>query len=261
MSGDGLLPGPGKHTLPAVTDPAEHAAYVRSRHPHATLSGLAGVILVYQRTVLYDAHARFAVHPLPGWARGELGLIERHGATVGLCGGFGPGAPAAGLVLEQLIALGARTVITVGTAASLQTSLTAGDVVVCSQALRDEGLSRHYLAPARYARPASALSRSLHRTLRTHGLPARTGAAWSTDAPYRETVQEVTRYGAEGILVADMEAAAVFAVAEYRGTAAAATFVVADALVNRRPRTDAPHVRAVLGGVVRTAVDTLAPAP
>ncbi|MFH8411469.1 hypothetical protein ACH4FX_42955 [Streptomyces sp. NPDC018019] len=97
------------------------------------------------------------------------------------------------------------------------------DIVVCTQALRDEGLSRHYLAPARYARPA--LSSRLHHDLRALGLPAHTGAAWSADAPYRETAQEIAQGCTEGILVADMEAAAVFAVAERRGAAAAAVFV------------------------------------
>ncbi|MEU7148630.1 phosphorylase [Streptomyces sp. NPDC045456] len=261
MTENGHWLRPGKHALPAVTDPAEHAAYIRARHPHATLTGLAGVLLLYQRTVLQDAQARFTARPLPGWVRGELSVVEHQDTAVGLCGGFGPGAPAAGLVLEQLLALGAHTVITVGTAASLQTCLDAGDIVVCSRALRDEGLSRHYLAPARYARPAPALSSRLHQGLRAHGLPAHTGAAWSTDAPYRETAQEVAQCRTEGILVADMEAAAVFAVAEHRGAAAAAVFVVADSLVNRTPRTDPPHVHTALGGVVQAALATLTAAP
>jgi purine-nucleoside phosphorylase len=45
---------------------------------------------------------------------------------------------------------------------------------------------------------------------------------WTTDAPYRETVEEITRYRGEGILTVEMEAAALFTVARPSGLAAAA---------------------------------------
>ncbi|GHG83793.1 hypothetical protein GCM10018779_67130 [Streptomyces griseocarneus] len=139
-----------------------------------------------------------------------------------VCGGFGLGAPAAALVTEQLIALGARRIVTVGTAAALQEDLRPGHLVVCNRALRDEGVSRHYLAPSRYALPSAALTGQLADALQAHGATVREGTGWSTDAPYRETHAEVEQYSAEGILTADMEAAGVFAVAEHRAAAAAA---------------------------------------
>ncbi|MEU8550930.1 hypothetical protein AB0C81_28780 [Streptomyces roseoverticillatus] len=52
-----------------------------------------------------------------------------------MCGGFDPGAPAAALVLEQLISLGITRIITVGTAGSLQPDLRAVDVVACTRSL------------------------------------------------------------------------------------------------------------------------------
>ncbi|MEW2577779.1 nucleoside phosphorylase [Streptomyces syringium] len=248
---------PGKHAFPAVTDPSEHTAYVQTQKADATLTDLAGVVLLYQRTALRDAYAHYTVRPLEGWVRGHLGIIQLNDRSVGICGGFGPGAPAAGLILEQLLALGAQSVITVGTAAALQPDLRAGEIVVCTRALRDEGLSHHYLTPSRYVRPSIALSSALLDTLATQGVRARAGAAWSTDAPYRETEQEVAQYGAEGVLVADMEAAGVLAVAEHRGADAAAAFAVADSLVDRRPRHDAPHVRTALGSVLQAALAAL----
>ncbi|MFC5720857.1 nucleoside phosphorylase [Streptomyces gamaensis] len=251
----------GKHALPAATDPGEHAAYLRTREPDASLDHLGGVVLVYQRSLLRDVLAAEKASLLDGWVRGDLWLVQHDGRWVGVCGGFGPGAPAAALVLEQLVSLGVAHVITVGTAGALQPDLHAGDLVVCTRALRDEGLSRHYLAPARYARPSTALTDHLVRTLQTTGLAVRQGPGWSTDAPYRETHGEVLLYSSDGILTADMEAAGVFAVAEHRGVNAAALFVVADSLLDRRPRQDSPDTRTSLLTAARASLTALAADP
>lgn len=225
----------GKHGLPAVPHPAEHAARVRTRQPGATLKHFAGIILVYQGHVMEHACRRYRTRPLTRWVRGDLRTFDHHGHTIGLCGGFGIGAPAASLVLEQLIALGATRFVTVGTAAALHPDLLPGALVVCREALRDEGVSHHYLPPAAFIRPSPDLTDHLVRTTRAIRAPVRSGATWTTDAPYRETEAEVTQYGASGVLTADMEAAAVFAVASYRAAHAAAVFTVADTLVNRSP--------------------------
>ncbi|MBB4781846.1 nucleoside phosphorylase [Streptomyces rapamycinicus] len=226
---------PGKHELPAVPDPAEHAARVRARHPGATLKHFAGIVIVYQAHVMEYADRCYRPRLLNEWIRGDLRMFDHHGHAFGLCGGFGVGAPAAALVLEQLITLGATRFITVGTAAALSPDLLPGTLVVCREALRDEGVSRHYLPPTASIRPSPDLTDHLVRTIRATRVPARSGPTWTTDAPYRETEAEVAQYGASGVLTADMEAAAVFAVAAYRAVHAAAVFAVADTLVNRRP--------------------------
>ncbi|HNF95125.1 MAG TPA: hypothetical protein PLQ75_10795, partial [Anaerolineales bacterium] len=58
------------------------------------------------------------------------------------------------------------------------------------------------------------------------------GATWTTDAPYRETREEIQQYQAEGVQVVEMEIASLFAVAQVRGVEAAAMVVVADMLAN-----------------------------
>jgi uridine phosphorylase len=247
----------GKHALSAVTDPGEHADWVRSRNPAATLVGIDGTILVHQRPLLDQITAGRGV-TRPGWVRGDLHVLERWGRRIAVCGGFGPGAPAAALVLEQLIALGTRPVITVGTAASLRPDLAAGAIVVCDNALRDEGLSYHYLAPGPEVRPSRALTGCLAASLQGAGTTVRRGTGWTTDAPYRETAAEVARYGEAGVLTADMEAAGIFAVAEHRGIDAAAVFAVADSLVDRRPRPpDRPETRRALQWALEGAMTAL----
>jgi uridine phosphorylase len=62
-------------------------------------------------------------------------------------GGFGIGAPAAATVLEELIALGVREFISIGTAGCLQPQRALGEAIVCTGAIRDEGVSHHRHGP------------------------------------------------------------------------------------------------------------------
>lgn len=131
----------------------------------------------------------------------------------------------------------------------------AGELVVCDRALRDEGVSHHYLAPGSHVRPSRSLTERLVETLYARDVAVRRGAGWTTDAPYRETAAEVARYGSDGTLTADMEAAGVFAVAEHRNVDAAAVFAVADSLVDRRPREDRPNTNTNTDTALHTALE------
>lgn len=247
-----------KHLLPALTDPAEHAAYTRARQPDADLAQCPGVVLLYQSSLAEQAARRDGTRPLGRWMSADL---HRTPENVVLCSGFGRGAPAAGLIVEQLIALGARALITIGTAATLTETLHPGGLVICRDALRGEGLSRHYLPPARYVDPDPDLTGRLAAAAATLSATARQGRAWTTDALYRESAAEVHQYTTEGAVVVDMEAAGVLAVARYRQVPAAAGFAVADSLARRLPRSDAPQTREGLSVLLDAAVQVLATSP
>ncbi len=142
----------------------------------------------------------------------------------------GPGAPCASIVVEELAAQGVRRFVLVGLAGALAPELAPGSYVVCTRALRDEGTSHHYRAPGRFARPDGRLTADLRRVLEREGAPYRAGSTWTTDAPYRETREEVRGFRREGILTVEMEASAVFTVARYLGVSSAALFVISDRL-------------------------------
>ena len=92
-----------------------------------------------------------------------------------------------------------------------------GHVIVPTSAVRDEGTSYHYLAPSRSASPTPQAVDAIVKTLEAHHVPFVTGATWTTDALYPETRGKVERRVAEGCLTVEMEAAAFFAVAAFRG--------------------------------------------
>ncbi|MER5638136.1 nucleoside phosphorylase [Kitasatospora sp. NPDC002227] len=258
---------PGKHTLPSAVDPGEHAAYVRTRHPEATLAATAGAVLVHQGRLLRHA---LAVHTearsLDGWASADLHVVSHRGQDVVLCSRLGAGAPATALVAEQLTALGVPAIVSLGTAAAIVPELRAGEAVLCEKALRGEGTSRHYVAPGYFAHPDPDLTAALHSALDSGGARWRRGASWTTDALYRESAAEAQLYARHGVLTVEMEAAGLFAVGRYRHVPTAAAFAVADSLVNRTPRADSPRVTTALQQLLTAALDaltntTVSPAP
>ena len=129
----------------------------------------------------------------------------------------GVGAPLAAGWLEELIALGARRFVVAGGAGALVPDLALGHVVVPDAALRDEGTSYHYAPASRVIHPAADALAAIVRTLEGHEIPFVVGMTWTTDAFYRETRGKVERRIAEGCLTVEMEAAALFAVARFRG--------------------------------------------
>ncbi len=140
------------------------------------------------------------------------------------------GAPQAVLVLEKMIALGVRRVLALGWCGSLQPRVRIGDVVIPQGAVSEEGTSRHY--PTNVERPGPALdvAQHLRTVLETRGRIFHEGHVWSTDAPYRETVNKVQEYQRQGILAVDMEVSALFTVAHFRGIELAAVLAVSDEL-------------------------------
>ena len=129
----------------------------------------------------------------------------------------GVGAPLGAALLEEAIAKGCRTFIACGGAGTLDSELTVGHVVVPISAVRHEGTSYHYLPPAREVLASAEAVQAIESVLERHQIPYLVGKTWTTDGVYRETPRLVARRRVEGCLTVEMEAAAFFAVARFRG--------------------------------------------
>lgn len=128
----------------------------------------------------------------------------------------GVGGPAAAATLEELIALGCQRFLLVGGAGSLVEGQNLGQLVLVDKAVRDEGLSHHYLAPTPTVAVPEKYLHQLESRLSALGVEARRGHTWTTDALYRETPERIERRRREGCLTVEMEMASLLAVAEYR---------------------------------------------
>ena len=132
---------------------------------------------------------------------------------------FQPGltAPFAAAMLEEVICLGSRKFIACGGAGVLDSSIAVGRVMVPTSAVRDEGTSYHYLPPSREVEATPEAVAAIESALRARGVDYLKCKTWTTDAFYRETPTKVELRRSEGCLTVEMEAAAFFAVARFRG--------------------------------------------
>lgn len=128
----------------------------------------------------------------------------------------GLGAPFAAAVLEEAIACGARKVIVCGGGGVLDRAIAVGHLLVLEDAVRDEGTSYHYLPASRRAAAHPLAVAALTGVLEAHAIPFLVATAWTTDAFYRETPAKVQLRKSEGCLCVEMEASALFAVAQFR---------------------------------------------
>jgi uridine phosphorylase len=128
----------------------------------------------------------------------------------------GVGAPLAAGFLEEVIALGCTKFIACGGCGVLDSNLAVGHIIVPTTAVRDEGTSYHYLPPAREVAASPEALEAVKRTLDSHNIPYTTGKTWTTDAIYRETGEKIALRRSEGCISVEMEAAAFFAVAQFR---------------------------------------------
>lgn len=185
--------------------------------------------------------------------------LDRTEGRVGVVGRFGIGAPAAAVVLEELIALGAREVVTVGVAGSLRPDLLVGDVIVGEVGIRDEGVSHHYLHPEEPALADHWLCERIGHALAAARLRPRRGTTWTIDAIYRETVAEARHFAEHGALCVEMEAAALFAIAAVHGVPLAAVLCISDSLAGAEwdPHYDSERLARRVWAAFHTTVDCL----
>jgi uridine phosphorylase len=140
----------------------------------------------------------------------------------------GMGGPSAAIVIEELIALGATTLIRIGTCGALTADLAIGDVVRADAALALDGASRALGAGGR-VEPDAEL---------TAAIDVRGVTAASVDLFYADAEPS------EGDVV-EMECATLFQIAKLRGVRAAAVLGVSDELTGARQRICAEHLEAL----------------
>jgi uridine phosphorylase len=172
------------------------------------------------------------MNPMLGPGPGRFFTANSTDGNVGICC-MNIGASAAAAQLEVLIALGVRAFLSLGTAGGLQTNQRIADVVAVTGAVRDEGVSYHYLPAETTVQPDSDLTAALRDRLAGAGVPVSEGTTWTTDAPFRETAEEIAHYRDAGVLTVEMEAAALFAVAHTRRVSLASA-VVLDAVFGEK---------------------------
>lgn len=221
---------PDKHKSHPIVTPEQHVAYFRQQGFIPDFPIPDSVIFCYEGNLLDRITSVEGVEQVHGVGGGFYLLTETDN-RVAVSGNNGIGAPGVSMLLEILIELGVKRFINVGIAGGLQKTSRVGDVVVCTSAIRDEGVSYHYLEdPSAPALPSENLTAALRQSLERDGIPYTQGPTWTTDAYFRETVEEILHYQKEGVVTVEMEAAALFAISSMRGVEMASGFVISDSV-------------------------------
>jgi uridine phosphorylase len=142
----------------------------------------------------------------------------------------GMGGPSAAIVLAELIALGARRAIRVGTCGALTPSLALGDLVIARESICADGTSRALGAGER-----AAADRPLTEALERSAPSASTGTIVSVDLFYKR--ESGRRSDACGALAVEMEAAALFTLGAAEAVPVACLLAVTDTFDSSGGRT------------------------
>lgn len=151
----------------------------------------------------------------------------------------GMGGPSAAIVIEELIDLGARTLLRIGTCGALVAGLELGQLLAAAEVIPADGTSVA-LGAGELLRPDAGLTAVL-----VDG-GARPTTVLSTDIFYDPGGEAVPGWAARGAEAVEMEAATLLAIADRRGVAAAAVLAVTDLLEgDRRERISSEALEAV----------------
>ena len=148
------------------------------------------------------------------------------------------GAPQAAVILERLIAMGARRIVAFGCCGSLQQNLQIGHLVIPTEALSEEGTSAHYPLPKGVETKADEkIVRLCNAKCNENHLKSAAGKVWTTDALFRETKEKAKRFSEMGLLAVEMEMSALFTIAAYKKVSFGGLMVVSDELATLKWKT------------------------
>jgi uridine phosphorylase len=192
--------------------------------------------------MIADAFLDLEVVPSDRQLNVYLGRLEDGGTSVDVGAvSSGMGCPSLDIVATELVLLGARTLIRVGTAGSMQPqALRAGDLVIASAAVRDEGASDDYAARGYPAVADRVVVAALERAAVACGHADRTftGVVHSKDTLFGRELglgprsgpnAEATRQLQQiGVLASEMESAHLFVLSHVHSSAIAPIAAGAD---------------------------------
>ena len=166
------------------------------------------------------------------WERGLLGYTGTYNGKPVSVQGTGMGCPGATIVFEELIQLGAKRLLRVGTCGGLQPHHALGDLVVAISAVPADATAMHLVGNEPHCPTASwSLVHEAVHIAKQSGQPLHVGPIVSSDLFYNPDGGQYERWSSRGILAVEMEAAALFTVAALRGVHGACLLTVSDIVV------------------------------
>ena len=224
---------PAKYTLKELYGAQEIVGYRKQVGRMPSLSSPEGILFCLERGLPWRLRWRIPVRRAGGM-NGDLYELKRPKNKIGIMTGFGGGSPMTVELAEEFAAMGVKCMILMTWGGILQPDLEPGDILVIERAIRDEGASYHYLPPAKYVNADASLADQLIDAIRARGRKCSRGTSWTTDAPFRETKEEILQYQSEGVKTVEMESAGLFTIGQVRSIPTVSVVVGMDKLAKLR---------------------------
>jgi DeoD family purine-nucleoside phosphorylase len=143
----------------------------------------------------------------------------------------GMGCPSAAIVIEELVQLGVKRLIRVGTCGGLQPDLKLGDLIVAISAVAADSTAAHLVNEPHTPTADWDLVHDAVHSAKELGKPVRVGPIVSSDLFYNPDDGQYQRWSDRGILAVEMEAAVLFTLGALRKVKAGCLLTVSDVVV------------------------------
>lgn len=198
----------------------------------------------------------------PKQVNGERGLLGYTGTWEGKrvsVQGTGMGAPGATIVFEELIQLGCKKLMRVGTCGGLQPDHALGDLIVALTAVPSDSTAMHLVGDEPHCPTASwELIHGAVHAAKELEMRMRVGPIVTSDVFYNADGGQYERWSSRGVLAVEMEAAVLFTLGALRGFAAGCLLTVSDVVVEREfKRISDEELRAAVDRMTRVALATI----
>jgi 5'-methylthioadenosine phosphorylase/purine-nucleoside phosphorylase len=165
---------------------------------------------------------------------GERGMLGYTGAFEGKpvsVQSSGMGCPSAAIVIEELVMLGVKRILRVGTCGGLQADMKLGDLIVALTAVPADATARHLIGEPHVPTADWDLVHGSVHAAKELGKPVRVGPIVSSDIFYNPDGGQYQRWSERGVLAVEMEAAILFTLGALRKIKTGCLLTVSDVVI------------------------------
>ena len=190
--------------------------------------------------------------------RGMLGYTGTYKGEPVSVQATGMGCPSASIVTEELIQLGVKNLLRVGTCGGYSTELRLGDLIVATSATAQDGTVSSLTSGVPYAPVAHFdIIHAAHHAAESAGRRTFVGPIVSSDLFYDPTEDPAKLWSGLGVLAVEMEAAAIFTIAAMHAVRSGCLLTVSDTIGAEVVRISDEELRNAVDNMMALALDTL----
>jgi purine-nucleoside phosphorylase len=211
------------------------------------------------RRAKYVAENFFEGAKLVTEERGMLGYTGTYKGDPISIQATGMGCPSAAIVTEELIQLGAKSLLRIGTCGGYHREMKLGDLVIATTAIPADGTVSSITRGLPYAPAAhfDVLHAAYHVAQKGTGRQTFMGPIVTSDLFYDPEEEPAVLWGNLGVLAVEMEAAAIFTIARMHDVKAGCLLTVSNTLGEEDARVSDEGLQNAVDDMVALALDTL----